>query len=48
MNEALAKGVPAQHRTDNYDWYLDRLSHFDTRKQADSEQIRALFAREVK
>ncbi|MBW9462728.1 MULTISPECIES: biotin-independent malonate decarboxylase subunit beta [Kluyvera] len=48
MNEALEKGVPAQHRTDNYDWYLDRLSHFDTRKQADSEQIKALFAREVK
>ncbi|WP_368299593.1 biotin-independent malonate decarboxylase subunit beta [Kluyvera sichuanensis] len=48
MNEALAKGVPAKHRTDNYDWYLDRLSHFDTRKQADSEQIKALFAREVK
>ncbi|MGU9866201.1 biotin-independent malonate decarboxylase subunit beta [Kluyvera ascorbata] len=48
MNDALAKGVPAQHRTDNYDWYLDRLSHFDTRKQADSEQIKALFAREVK
>lgn len=48
MNEALAKGVPAKHRTDNYDWYLDRLSHFDTRKQADTEQIHALFAREVK
>lgn len=48
MNEAIAKGVPAQHRTDNYDWYLDRLSHFDTRKQADAEQINALFAREVK
>ncbi|ECC9538849.1 TPA_asm: biotin-independent malonate decarboxylase subunit beta [Salmonella enterica subsp. salamae serovar 42:z:1,5] len=48
MNEALAKGVPAKHRTDNYDWYLDRLTNFDTRKQADSEQIKALFAREVK
>lgn len=48
MNEALAKGVPEKHRTDNYDWYLDRLTHFDTRKQADSEQIKALFAREVK
>ncbi|EOI5999559.1 biotin-independent malonate decarboxylase subunit beta [Salmonella enterica] len=48
MNEALTKGVPAKHRTDNYDWYLDRLSNFDTRKQADSEQIKALFAREVK
>ncbi|EIP3422231.1 biotin-independent malonate decarboxylase subunit beta [Salmonella enterica] len=48
MNEALAKGVPAKHRTDNYDGYLDRLTYFDTRKQADAEQIKALFAREVK
>ncbi|AUU99877.1 biotin-independent malonate decarboxylase subunit beta [Phytobacter ursingii] len=48
MNDALAKGVPAKHRTDNYDWYLDRLSNFDTRKQADTQQIHALFAREVK
>ncbi|MTH47760.1 biotin-independent malonate decarboxylase subunit beta [Intestinirhabdus alba] len=48
VNDAIAKGVPAQHRTDNYDWYLDRLSHFDTQKQADTEQIKALFAREVK
>ncbi|HGY3718155.1 TPA: biotin-independent malonate decarboxylase subunit beta [Citrobacter gillenii] len=48
MNDALAKGVPAKHRTDNYDWYLDRLTNFDTRKQADTEQIHALFAQEVK
>lgn len=48
MNEALAKGVPEKHRTDNYDGYLDRLTNFDTRKQADAEQINALFAREVK
>ncbi|MCE9888036.1 biotin-independent malonate decarboxylase subunit beta [Kluyvera intermedia] len=48
MNDALAKGVPAKHRTDNYQWYLDRLSNFDTRKQADTEQIHALFARDVK
>ncbi|MCD4559050.1 biotin-independent malonate decarboxylase subunit beta [Lelliottia nimipressuralis] len=48
MNKAIAKGVPAAHRTDNYDDYLNRLSHFDTRKQADTEQIHALFAREVK
>ena len=47
MNEALAKGVPAKHRTDNYDWYLERLTNFDTRKQVDTEQIHALFAREV-
>lgn len=48
MNEAIAKGVPAKHRTDNYDDYLARLTNFDTRKQADAEQIKALFAREVK
>lgn len=47
MNEALAKGVPTKHRTDNYDWYLERLTNFDTRKQVDTEQIHALFAREV-
>ncbi|MBZ2385662.1 biotin-independent malonate decarboxylase subunit beta, partial [Escherichia coli] len=33
---------------DNYDDYLNRLTNFDTRKQADAEQIKALFAREVK
>ncbi|EAA4684180.1 biotin-independent malonate decarboxylase subunit beta [Salmonella enterica subsp. enterica serovar Panama] len=48
MNDVLAKGVPAKHRTDNYDGYLDRLTNFDTRKQADAEQINALFSREVK
>ncbi|WBU49718.1 biotin-independent malonate decarboxylase subunit beta [Kosakonia pseudosacchari] len=48
MNEAIAKGVPAQHRTDNYDDYLQRLTRFDTRKQADAEQISALFAGEGK
>ncbi|HII4353357.1 TPA: biotin-independent malonate decarboxylase subunit beta [Enterobacter cloacae] len=48
MNDAIAKGVPSKHRTDNYDDYLNRLTHFDTRKQADAEQINALFAREVK
>lgn len=48
MNDAIAKGVPAKHRTDNYAWYLDRLSRFDTTKQADTEQIKALFAREEK
>ncbi|MDZ5702984.1 biotin-independent malonate decarboxylase subunit beta [Enterobacter ludwigii] len=48
MNDAIAKGVPAKHCTDNYDDYLNRLTNFDTRKQADAEQIKALFAREVK
>ena len=48
MNEAIAKGVPAQHRSDNYAWYLERLSQFDTRQQADAEQIKQVFASEVK
>ncbi|WP_312468196.1 biotin-independent malonate decarboxylase subunit beta [Pseudescherichia sp.] len=48
MNDFIAKGVPAKHRTDNYAWYLDRLSRFDTTRQADVEQIKALFAREDK
>jgi malonate decarboxylase beta subunit len=43
VNDAIAKGVPAQHRTDNYAWYLERLSQFDTSKQADAEQIKQLF-----
>ncbi|EPU0990889.1 biotin-independent malonate decarboxylase subunit beta [Cronobacter turicensis] len=48
MNEAMARGVPQQHRSDNYAWYLDRLSRFDTAKQADRDQIKQLFAREEK
>ena len=48
MNDAIAKGVPAKHRTDNYDDYLQRLARFDTRNQADAEQIKALFAGENK
>ncbi|RPH28557.1 biotin-independent malonate decarboxylase subunit beta [Buttiauxella warmboldiae] len=43
VNAAIAQGVPAQHRTDNYAWYLERLSNFDTKKQADAEQIKQLF-----
>ena len=38
----------AQHRSDNYDDYLRRLSQFDTRQQADTAQIKQLFAREDK
>lgn len=48
MNDFIAEGLPEKHRTDNYQWYLDRLTQFDTRKQADAEQIKALFAGEEK
>ncbi|GDX07469.1 biotin-independent malonate decarboxylase subunit beta [Buttiauxella sp. A111] len=43
VNAAIGKGVPAQHRTDNYAEFLERLNNFDTRKQADAEQIKQLF-----
>ncbi|WP_313678339.1 biotin-independent malonate decarboxylase subunit beta, partial [Pantoea vagans] len=48
MNEFIAKGVPAQNRSDNYADFLSRLSQFDTRQQADTAQIKQLFAREEK
>ncbi|EPL6866255.1 biotin-independent malonate decarboxylase subunit beta [Klebsiella oxytoca] len=32
MNEAIAKGVPAQHRSDKYEDFLTRLTRFDTRQ----------------
>ncbi|MEI7065211.1 biotin-independent malonate decarboxylase subunit beta [Dickeya chrysanthemi] len=47
VNDALAAGVPAQHRSNNYGWYLARLSDADTRVQADTQQIQQLFG-EVK
>ncbi|WP_038910850.1 biotin-independent malonate decarboxylase subunit beta [Dickeya dadantii] len=43
VNDALASGVPAQHRSDNYAWYLARLTGADTRQQADTQQIQQLF-----
>ena len=48
MNETIAKGVPALHRSDKYEDFLTRLTHFDTRQQADTAQIKRLFAREEK
>ncbi|ACZ77368.1 biotin-independent malonate decarboxylase subunit beta [Dickeya zeae] len=47
VNDALAHGVPAQHRSDKYAWYLTRLTDADTRIQADTQQIQQLFG-EVK
>ncbi|MBK0032436.1 biotin-independent malonate decarboxylase subunit beta [Erwinia sp. S43] len=46
MRDALAKGVPAVHRSENYPWYLPRLTKFDTSRQADSQQITRLFSKE--
>ncbi|GAB7262461.1 biotin-independent malonate decarboxylase subunit beta [Dickeya ananatis] len=47
VNDALAHGVAAQHRSDKYAWYLSRLTDADTRMQADTQQIQQLFG-EVK
>ncbi|MCU5774508.1 biotin-independent malonate decarboxylase subunit beta [Erwiniaceae bacterium BAC15a-03b] len=44
VNAAIAKGVPVQHRSDNYHYYLPLLQRFDTSKQADAQQIQQLFA----
>ncbi|MBJ3814119.1 biotin-independent malonate decarboxylase subunit beta [Shimwellia pseudoproteus] len=48
MNDMLAKGVRREERTDKYQWFLERLTNFDTRQQADAAQINALFAGEKK
>lgn len=46
MLDALAKGLPQQHRSEQYNHYLPRLAQFDTRQQADTQQIARLFSKE--
>lgn len=46
LGQALAQGVPSQHRSDNYHHYLPRLQAFDTEQQADAQQIKQLFSAE--
>lgn len=46
MHAALAKGVPALHRSQRHQHYLPRLAQFDTRQQADAQQITQLFSGE--
>ncbi|MBK0090190.1 biotin-independent malonate decarboxylase subunit beta [Erwinia sp. S59] len=48
VDAALAQGVPAQHRSENYAFYLERLSHFDTAQQASTATIHQVFHPEVK
>ncbi|KAB7894928.1 biotin-independent malonate decarboxylase subunit beta [Rouxiella sp. S1S-2] len=43
MLSFIHKGVPSHHRSDNYDYYLSRLSTFDTSEQASREVTTALF-----
>lgn len=46
MRAALAKGIHAQHRSQRWQEYLPRLTQFDSRQQADAQQITQLFSRE--
>lgn len=48
VDDAIARGVPAQHRSENYAFYLDRLTRFDTQQQASTAVIHQVFAPEVK
>ncbi|MDO6406792.1 MAG: biotin-independent malonate decarboxylase subunit beta [Pantoea sp.] len=48
VDAAIAQGVPAQHRSENYAFYLDRLTRFDTQQQASTAVIHQVFAPEVK
>ncbi|AFJ48583.1 biotin-independent malonate decarboxylase subunit beta [Shimwellia blattae] len=48
MNTLLDKGVRREERTDKYPWFLEHLSRFDTRQQADTARITAFFAGEEK
>jgi malonate decarboxylase beta subunit len=45
MLSFIKQGVPAQHRSDNYAFYLPKLASFDTSKQASREVTQALFTR---
>lgn len=44
VTQALARGVPTQHRTDNYQDMLARLNKVDTTQQPETEQIQQFFA----
>lgn len=40
----IHQGVPSQHRSDKYDYYLPKLANFDTSVQASREITTALFS----
>jgi malonate decarboxylase beta subunit len=39
----LAKGMPEQHRSSNYSFYLAQLQHVDTTEQITPAQVQALY-----
>jgi len=44
MNQCIARGIPAQHRSDKFVQYLTALQGFDTRQQATAELAAELFS----
>ncbi|AUH00584.1 biotin-independent malonate decarboxylase subunit beta [Pectobacteriaceae bacterium CE70] len=46
MQACLERGVPEQHRSERFDWFLNRLTSFDTRQQASAALTEQLFTRE--
>ncbi|WJV51967.1 biotin-independent malonate decarboxylase subunit beta [Pectobacteriaceae bacterium CE90] len=46
MQACLERGVPEQHRSERFDWFLNRLTSFDTRQQATAALTEQLFTRE--
>lgn len=43
MKSCLAKGLPKDLRSDQFDYYLTKLNSVDTRKQVDAETVTTLF-----
>ncbi|WP_367298796.1 biotin-independent malonate decarboxylase subunit beta [Hafnia alvei] len=44
MNQCIARGVPAQHRSDKFAQYLTALNGFDTRQQVTADLAAELFS----
>jgi len=45
MKGCLNKGVPAKFRSEQYDYYLNKLTSVDTQNQVDSESAKKLFVK---
>lgn len=45
--ELFRAGVPAEHRSDRYAHYLERLLHFDTAGQPEAADVRALYGKDL-
>ncbi|EKT63571.1 biotin-independent malonate decarboxylase subunit beta [Providencia burhodogranariea] len=46
MSTCLKLGVPAKKRSDNFDYYLQKLTQFDTHQQATADLVTTLYSQE--